>query len=312
MSPKEYDIPYGLDLTIIFITSTTYTNFKRRNASARLNTSTFYDECRLSGEYEQVNKKRRHTPMRDADQCNPVKMKVVRHCDGNGQIISYSITKTDGTHHTHDSDRSDQIKQNSRDITNLQLSALSNNPNERAANKFITVDQAITEVFLTDDSVVEQLAVKKAFPGLMPASRKCHICCAKRIRCELWSAELAIRAAPSEEIKNYTIREWRNTKSMGAMFARQHSPVLLQVSTTNPVEAFHRRIKFSVSSRTKKTKFGFLGLVSHLHMIGTKIDEDARRSEENFRSRHLKAVENFLELRSFPVPIQKLLIGELE
>ncbi|KAK9430936.1 hypothetical protein V1505DRAFT_278078, partial [Lipomyces doorenjongii] len=111
---------------------------------------------------------------------------------------------------------------------------------------------------------------------------------------------------------NYIIREWRTTKSMWAMFSRQHSPLLLQVSTTKPVEAFHRRIKFNVSSRTKKSKFGFLGLVSHLHMIGTKIDEDARRNEENFRSSHLKEVENFPELRNFPVPIQKLLIGELE
>ncbi|KAK9355091.1 hypothetical protein V1523DRAFT_424507 [Lipomyces doorenjongii] len=116
MSPKEFD-DYFHYVDNVY-------KFKRRNTSTRLNTGTFYYECRLygepthtrmdhgNGEYEQVNKKRRHTPRRDADQCN-VKMKVVRRRDENGQVISYSITKTDVTHHTHDLDRSDQIKRNS-------------------------------------------------------------------------------------------------------------------------------------------------------------------------------------------------------
>ncbi|KAK9369388.1 hypothetical protein V1509DRAFT_645974 [Lipomyces kononenkoae] len=98
---------------------------------------------------------------------------------------------------------------------------------------------------------------------------------------------------------------------MRAMFARQHSPLLLQVSTTNAVEAFHRRIKFRLF-RTKMSKFGFLGLVAHLDNICTKIDEDPRRKEENFRTSHFKEAELYPELRNFPVPIQKLLIGEIE
>ncbi|KAK9427538.1 hypothetical protein V1505DRAFT_379825, partial [Lipomyces doorenjongii] len=112
--------------------------------------------------------------------------------------------------------------------------------------------------FLTDDSAVEQLAVQKAFPGLIAGEQEVsHLLCkvhsmrtldrrlkaARESRRHLLIAmvhktteigcdheiELAIRAAPSDEIKNYIIREWRTTKSMWAMFSRQHSPLLLQV-----------------------------------------------------------------------------------
>ncbi|KAK9234900.1 hypothetical protein V1525DRAFT_349316 [Lipomyces kononenkoae] len=119
--------------------------------------------------------------------------------------------------------------------------------------------------------------------------------------------ELAIRAIPSEDIKNYIRREWQSRKKMWAMFARQHSPLLLQVSTKNAVEAFHRIIKFGLSSSTKKSKFGFLGLVAHLDTICTKIEEDARRTEENFRTTHFKEAGQCPELKTFPVPIQKLM-----
>ncbi|KAK9342726.1 hypothetical protein V1522DRAFT_424791 [Lipomyces starkeyi] len=63
MSPKEFD-DYFHYVDNVY-------RFKRRNTSARLNTSTFYYECRFYGEpthtkmdhgngdYEQVDKKRR-------------------------------------------------------------------------------------------------------------------------------------------------------------------------------------------------------------------------------------------------------------
>jgi hypothetical protein len=54
---------------------------------------------------------------------------------------------------------------------------------------------------------------------------------------------LAINAAPNDETRQYIINEWLNDRYAWAMFARQHSPLLLQVSTTNPVEAWHKQIK---------------------------------------------------------------------
>ena len=54
---------------------------------------------------------------------------------------------------------------------------------------------------------------------------------------------LAIDAAPNEETKQYIINEWLNDRFSWTLFARQHSAILLQVTTTNPVEVWHKQIK---------------------------------------------------------------------
>ena len=53
----------------------------------------------------------------------------------------------------------------------------------------------------------------------------------------------AINAAPNNDTKQYIVNGWLNDRNSWAMFARQHSQILLQVTTTNPVEVWHRQIK---------------------------------------------------------------------
>ena len=53
----------------------------------------------------------------------------------------------------------------------------------------------------------------------------------------------AINVAPNEATKQYIVNEWLKDRFSWAMFARQHSPILLQVTTTNAVEAWHKQIK---------------------------------------------------------------------
>ncbi|KAK9364563.1 hypothetical protein V1509DRAFT_516789 [Lipomyces kononenkoae] len=105
-----------------------------------MNTTTFYYECRFYGkpthtekvqieevdENGPVQKKRRHASRRNSDQCD-IKMKVVEQCDGNGQALSYTLSRTNGSHHLHDLDRSDQIKRNSevRDALRKEAAKLS-------------------------------------------------------------------------------------------------------------------------------------------------------------------------------------------
>jgi MULE transposase domain len=125
---------------------------------------------------------------------------------------------------------------------------------------------------LTDDSATERLAVRQAFPGVDGGETNVtHLLCtvhssrtlmrrlshAPESRKHLNSAmfnrkteggclediNLAINSAPNDETRQYIINEWLNDRYAWAMFARQHSALLLQVSTTNPVEAWHKQIK---------------------------------------------------------------------
>jgi hypothetical protein len=125
---------------------------------------------------------------------------------------------------------------------------------------------------LTDDSAMERLAVRLTFPGENgEISSVTHLLCTvhssrtlmRRLghapvsKKYLTSAMIyqktegdcveninqAIDAAPDDETKQYIVNQWLNDRYAWALFARQHSTLLLQVTTTNPVEAWHKQIK---------------------------------------------------------------------
>ncbi|KAK9243328.1 hypothetical protein V1506DRAFT_523762 [Lipomyces tetrasporus] len=100
---------------------------------------------------------------------------------------------------------------------------------------------------------------------------------------------LAIQAARTDSDKEYIRKEWKERKHMWAAYARQHSAVLLQIDTTNSVKTFTA----SLSPTTVRIK-------------------NAKRASEEFRTKHLKEVEQMPELRLFPYPVQKLIIRKLE
>jgi len=129
---------------------------------------------------------------------------------------------------------------------------------------------------LTNDSAAEQRAIKLAFQGLLASQLEVtHLLCrvhsmrtldrklargidkeAKRhlvaalcnrktsIGCDE-SINAAINAAPQDQ-KEYINKEWKATKAQWANYARMHSTLLLQVLTTNPVEAWHRALKVAL------------------------------------------------------------------
>ena len=125
---------------------------------------------------------------------------------------------------------------------------------------------------LTDDTATERLAVKQAFPGPNGQnSSVTHLLCtvhsSRTLMRQLGHASIskkyltsammyqkteggcvddinqAIDAAPNHETKQYITNYWLNDRFSWAMFARHHSQILLQVTTTNSVEAWHRQIK---------------------------------------------------------------------
>ena len=146
---------------------------------------------------------------------------------------------------------------------------------------------------LTDDSAVEQRAVKNAFPlstelgGHLHGHLLCTVhsdrtlqrrfktqmdsellqCMRKAMfsyqesQCILLCNE-AIRLARSDKDRKYLGKEWLNTRKQWAMFARQHSQILRQVTTTNPLEAWHEKLKGSAGLvKGETSKHGILGCV---------------------------------------------------
>lgn len=135
--------------------------------------------------------------------------------------------------------------------------------------KFWTSGQWKMVYALTDDSAVEQRAVKNAFPTAVDPDTKnhfkkhflCTVHSERTLKRRFGSSELrkcfdelryamfcrteahclthiheAIAAVPLPDVKNhqgYIEREWLATRTQWAMYARQHNEILLQVTTTN-------------------------------------------------------------------------------
>jgi hypothetical protein len=63
-----------------------------------------------------------------------------------------------------------------------------------------------------------------------------------KIGCEKLIQE-AINNCPVPTIQNYIRRNYMRNTQQWALWARQHSPLLLQVTSTNPLESYHRKGK---------------------------------------------------------------------
>ena len=128
---------------------------------------------------------------------------------------------------------------------------------------------------LSDQSSIEAKSIKKAFPGITAGEQECQILLCvvhvmrtwmqkiyekktrdvmvaamhkrTRIGCESLIQD-AINCCPVPAIQNYIKRNYtKNTEKWG-LWARQHSPLLLQVTSTNPLESFHSELKRITSS----------------------------------------------------------------
>lgn len=144
---------------------------------------------------------------------------------------------------------------------------------------------------LTDDSPAEQRAVELAFGGLDIGQREItHLLCVfhsqqtlkrklggpacKEAHCHLTAAlrwpktgagvEESIQNAISSAPASYTIyitNEWWKTRHQWAMAYRSHSPLLLQIPTTSPIEGYHLALK-GRKGKTNLQKFGLQELLN--------------------------------------------------
>ena len=194
---------------------------------------------------------------------------------------------------------------------------------------------------LTDDSAGEQRAVAAGFPGLSAGEQEVtHLLCTKhsdativkkfpgpallpvaralrsalhqrrtRMGCEQSLAE-ALSAAPSKELRAYIQKEWVETAASWANYARTHSPLLLQVPTTNPLERFHSALKYGVKAAIKS--WSLQGIVIHIANVALGYDRRAEAEERSWRAGSLPEVRLYPGIERLPVPIQKLILRERE
>ena len=89
-----------------------------------------------------------------------------------------------------------------------------------------------------------------------------------------------------------------------------HSAILLQVPNTNSVESWHVFLKYGVNAQM--LRWSLQGLVKHLANVTHQWDLKARKTEADFRSKHLTDTVFFPGLSKLPYPVQKLIIGQLK
>ena len=97
-----------------------------------------------------------------------------------------------------------------------------------------------------------------------------------------------------------------------AHYMREHSPLLLQVSTTNPVELWHSVLKGKGTTKSTLNQFSLLGIAKHVLAIAKEYDLRAERAQTAFCTRVHPIVAAFPQLRVFPYTVQQLLVTQIK
>lgn len=194
---------------------------------------------------------------------------------------------------------------------------------------------------LTDDSAGEQRAVAAAFPGLSAGEQEVtHLLCRKhsdatirkkfpgpnlfpvanalraalynrrtRLGCQQ-SLEEALAAAPTLKMKEYIQKEWVDTAPAWAHYARCHSSLLLQISTTNSVEGWHSALKHGV--KQSMLTWSLRGIIRHLADIAHSYDKRSEKAAEEWMSGNYSDSVLYPGLNKLPGPLQLLILRERE
>ncbi|RHZ67797.1 hypothetical protein Glove_299g115 [Diversispora epigaea] len=96
---------------------------------------------------------------------------------------------------------------------------------------------------------------------------------------------------------------------IAGLWARQHFPLLLQVTSTNPLESFHSKLK-----RITSSLHGLIGVTHNIVNIDYKKRSESESVAFNFRIKKVSAydVDNSIleKIHKFPFPFQNLIIKE--
>jgi len=134
---------------------------------------------------------------------------------------------------------------------------------------------------LADQSSVEANAVKAIFPGTDTGEQICDLILCNVHVMRVWMKKIyhtatrnkmiiamhkrtkigceevirdAITTCPVQDVARYIHRNYERSSERWALWARQHSPLLLQITSTNALESYHSELKV----RTSRT-YGLIG-----------------------------------------------------
>ncbi|GBB95980.1 hypothetical protein RclHR1_02660001, partial [Rhizophagus clarus] len=187
--------------------------------------------------------------------------------------------------------------------------------------------------FLSDQSNIESNSIRMAFPGLKNGEQDCDIIFCTVYIMRTWMNKIydkktrqkmihamhkrtkigckdlvqqAINECSIMTIKNYITRNYTKNIYQWALWARQHSPLLLQVTSTNALESYH--------SELKRLTFSQHGACHKIVELDKKKCSDSEHVAYEFRVKRILAVgvddDILQEIHKFPFPVQQMLISE--
>uniref|UniRef100_U9U8P1 MULE transposase domain-containing protein n=1 Tax=Rhizophagus irregularis (strain DAOM 181602 / DAOM 197198 / MUCL 43194) TaxID=747089 RepID=U9U8P1_RHIID len=110
-----------------------------------------------------------------------------------------------------------------------------------------------------------------------------------RIGCESLIQE-AINECANLTIKKYILRNYAKNTHQWALWARQHSPLLLQVTSTNALESYHSELKMTTSP-----KHGLIGACNNIVVLDDKKQTDSECVAYEFRTKKSLSLRMFDE-----------------
>ena len=116
----------------------------------------------------------------------------------------------------------------------------------------------------------------------------------------------AIMKLSTESKKNYIRRYWLGNSAKWAIWSRQHSPLLLQITSTSPVESYHAVLK-----KNGDSSFSLIGACRLAHDADLGYFNRAVKVRLDFRTKSISEVIHYPFLLGFPNPIQSLLLDEI-
>jgi hypothetical protein len=123
----------------------------------------------------------------------------------------------------------------------------------------------------------------------------------------------ALDTAASPEKAKYIRDEWESSLKLWANCSREHSALLLQVTTTNPNEAYHRSLKAlaGITKRTIRPRYSLNGIISLISQCDARYDARAQKQAFNWARKKLSVTLEHPWLENFPYHVQLLLLDEL-
>ncbi|CAG8509342.1 15205_t:CDS:2 [Cetraspora pellucida] len=123
----------------------------------------------------------------------------------------------------------------------------------------------------------------------------------------IWNA---INTCPVPDIVHYLNRNYIKNMKKWALWACQHSSILLQVTTTNPLESYHSELK-----RITSKQHEFISACNKIIKLDYKKELDSEKTAINFFQKCISIFdfndETIEQIHKFPYPIQKLMTSEI-